>query len=170
MLHLDSQSVLLNALRTIDEERARELMSEEPAVDDLRRTPPVPSERMRSGGIETIVDTYNEALRRLFSAVSGEVKQHIRGEIRSFLGKSSALYKPLFAGVEVGEGGMIDRKRLLQNLAELGDEGGDQLQVGLSELLFFVLFAAGDAVEDQARSGLHRGVAEAMRGLGKHEL
>ena len=161
MLHIDTQSALMEALRRFDELKAKG----QAAQSGLRRPTPVPAEQLPVGGAEAIVDTYNEALRRLFGALGSEVRARLRREAVGFVHNDSVPYHALFRDVEVDREGRLDRDRILENLAGMGDEAVTALQAGLSELLFFVLFAAGDEVDDNAQSGLHRDVSEAMRGL-----
>jgi hypothetical protein len=169
MLHLDAQAVLLDALRRIDEDQARELVEEQPAAGELRRIPPVPPDRLGTRGTSIIISTYNEALRRLFSAIGNDVKRHIQEEVKSFMARENVAYAGIFHGVEIRPSGLIDPSKLADNVGQMGSDATDHLQVGLSELLFFVLFAAGDAVDEQAKAVLHQRVAEAMHGLAESD-
>jgi hypothetical protein len=161
MLHMSTQTVLLNALRRIDEEKARALLEPKEGSMDRRSSP----EELTSAGASALVDTYNEALQRLFAAVPAASRSQLLTEAKTLLHDNARPFHEAFKGVVVQPDGRLDKIRLLANLDSNKELGSAHLQVGLSELLFFMLFAVGDSIDVRAKAALHREVTEAMKTL-----
>ncbi len=176
MLHLDTQTVLLESLRRLDEEAHEPEPDPEPEFDpsefeehNLTRAQPVAQSDLPIDGPTVIIDTYNEALRSLLTAVDSETRTMLVGEICGFIDDASLLFEDIFDGVGVSDAGELDRETIMNNLASSKNpDAVDQLQTGLSEMLFFLLFAAGDAVEDRVQNALRQNVAITLRKLPQH--
>jgi hypothetical protein len=159
MLRLDVRELLIEGMRRIDEE----------AHDaELSRARPVASEHLPTDGERQILSTYSEALRRMFSNLDASESEAVREEMGGFL-RDSVPYRGLFSGVSLGADGSIDTDLILQNVARLDGEPMMLLQLGLNELLFFGMFAAGDALEHDVERALQRDVALALQALPKSE-
>jgi hypothetical protein len=113
-----------------------------------------------------IIDAYNEAFGRLYGTMSGKGKAAaLRQGVRAFM-SSSVRFAELFRDVVLAEDGTLPRRQLLLNIDGLPDgERLELLQRGLNELLFFVLFVAGDAIDRAEEQELHARVARALEGL-----
>ncbi|HUH06040.1 MAG TPA: hypothetical protein VML75_28815, partial [Kofleriaceae bacterium] len=113
---------------------------------------------------ERIVDAYNEALVQLFAGTSASLGEMLRSEVGGFLEDNEA-YQDLFQGVRLSDSGSLG-VGVLENLSSI-DRGEPLmiLQEGLNELFFFLLFAAGDALDHQLEQGLQTRVAEALAAL-----
>jgi hypothetical protein len=86
---------------------------------------------------------------------------------RGFLADASSRFAPLWKGLQPGRDATVDAERLLANLALLQGPaaGGDPARTlfdGMRELLFFLLFAAGERLD--------RGADEALSGEVKRRL
>lgn len=159
MLRLDVRELLIEGMRRIDEEAH---------VEELSRARPVATEHLPTDGERQILRTYNEALRRLFANLDEAEGAGLREEMGGFL-RDSVPYRGVFSGVELGADGSIDTDLILQNVGGLDGEPTMLLQLGLNELLFFGMFAAGDALEPDVERALQRDVALALQALPKSE-
>ena len=159
MLRLDVQELLLEGMRRLDEER-----SDGEVDDELRRRPPIPAHQLPPDGPARIVATYDEAFQRLFMAIDEREREPLRAEITGFIEDSSA-YEELFEGVTLEADGALVGD-ILANLRCVTT--GDPvviLQLGLSEMLFFAMFAAGDALDSKVEQVLQHHVAEVLSSL-----
>ncbi len=162
MLRLDVQHLLLDAIRQLDE--VEEHHEADTHGEELRRTQPVAKEDLPDDGISLIITTYNEALRRLFATVGNAARGALLREAVRFI--QDAAYAALFAGAVLRGDGTLPSNILLQNMAKIRkDDPSQVLQLALSELLFFLMFAAGDALQPEVELALQRDVADAMRRL-----
>jgi len=171
MLRLDIEHLLLEGMRRLDEAAAA---VPAPIQDeDLRRTIPVSVEHLPDDGAVRIISTYNDALASLFRAVAAEARASLIAEMKRFVA-DSVPYRELFGDAEVTSQGTLLAEKLLGNIAGIRGDGGQGsdggitlLQVGLNELLFFVVFAAGDDLPPEVEQLLQRDVARALERLPK---
>ncbi len=157
MLRLDVAGLLLDSMRRIDEEAK--------APAELSRPHPVDERDLTFEAAAQIVDTYSEALRRLFAALPPEAQASLRQELLTYL-RDSLPYRALFENVTMSEDGTVDTMALMANVSALhADRPLTMIQLGLSEMLFFGMFSAGDALSTEDERALQREVAEALREL-----
>jgi hypothetical protein len=135
------------------------------ATDNLRAEP-VPDAQLPADATETIIEAYNGALARLYGTMSQKGKAaSLKQGVRAFMA-GSARFQDLFRGIVLGDDGTLPRKQLNLNLDGMPDgEKLELLQRGLHELLFFVLFVAGDAIDRHEEQELHERVARALEML-----
>jgi hypothetical protein len=167
MLRLDIGHLLLDGMRQIDEGRANAAIPTELDEEDeaeLRRTRPVSIDDLPADGPTRIIKVYNEALRRLFTAVDEGTRANLKAELERFVA-DSVPYQDLFEGVVVRSDGTLPVDGLVTNLRTISEASITMLQLGLNELLFFVMFAAGDALEADIEERLQRDVARALSDL-----
>ena len=160
MLRLDVRELLIEGMRRIDEEAERHAV--------LARARPVAVENLPTDGERRILDTYNEALRRLFANLASREVSILNAEMTGFL-RDSVPYRALFSRVTLAADGTIDTDIIMGNVKRLSGEPMTLLQLGLNELLFFGMFAAGDALEPDVERKLQRDVALALEGLPSNE-
>ena len=112
--------------------------------------------------------TENDALAKLYPTMAAKGKTaSLRQGVAAFLA-GSARFADLFREVDVGEDGTLAEDRVLVNVRNLpAPERLELLQRGLNELLFFVLFVAGDDIDPQEEKELHERVAKALESLPK---
>ncbi len=163
MMRLDIEHLLLEGMRRIDEAAAA---VPEPIEDDeLRRTRPVSVEDLPDDGAVRIISAYNDALEALFEAVHHDARAELLTELERYVA-DSVPYRDLFRGVDVTDRGTLRAERLFDNMVSVGPRRAlTLLQVGLNELLFFVMFAAGDALPPEVEQVLQRDVARALQKL-----
>jgi Domain of unknown function (DUF4388) len=103
-----------------------------------------------------ILDTFNAVYAKIWRAVDekGKREQLVRG-LDSFLASADE-FAPLFVGVMLAADGRLPRDVLLANLQFAPTNNRvDYLHRGLSELLYFELFTAGEAVDRKEQQELH---------------
>ena len=167
MLRLDVQLLLLDAMRRMDEDDSSGQVVSSTADEELRRIRPVSKDDLPDDGIVLIISTYNEALRRLFSVVEEHVRAFLLRELGRFLGEEG-VHGVLFQGVQVRKDGTLPANALMANMDSIrGKDPYAALQLALSELLFFLMFAAGDALDPDLERVLQGNVARAMSSLPK---
>lgn len=157
MIRLDIKHLLMEGMRRIDESTG---------VDEgeLRQREPIPVADLPPDAGERIVDAYNDALRQLFAGVSDSLGDMLRGELMGFIEDNDA-YQDLFQGVRIDLDGALG-VGLMENVVTIArSEPLTILQQGLNELLFFLLFAAGDALDQVVEQTLQARVAEALANL-----
>ena len=158
MIRLDVEGLLLEGMRRIDEAAASG------ADEELQRSRPIPAAELPADGPARIVATYKDALARLFAAVTVKERLALRTELSRFI-EESVPYRELFANITVGGDGSI-RGDIVANMATItSGEPSTILQLGLNEMLFFIMFAAGDSVEPDVEQVLQRDVARALGAL-----
>ncbi len=158
MIRLDVEGLLLEGMRRIDEAAASE------DDEELQRSRPIPAAELPADGPQRIVATYKDALARLFAAVTVKERLALRAELARFI-KESVPYRELFDKITVGGDGSI-RGDIVANMTNItSGEPSTILQLGLNEMLFFIMFAAGDAVEPDVEQILQRDVARALGAL-----
>jgi hypothetical protein len=135
---------------------------------DLHRQAPIPDESLPANAAAGILRAYNDALAKLYPTMAAKGKTaSLRQGVAAFLA-GSARFANLFKDVHVGEDGTLAEERVLSNVKGLPPaERLELLQRGLNELLFFVLFVAGDAIDPQEEKELHERVAKALESLPK---
>jgi hypothetical protein len=104
-----------------------------------------------------IIDTFNAVYAKVWSAVAEKDKtdQLIIG-VASFIA-SAEEFAPLFVGVSLGADGKLPRDMLSSNLMMAPTNNRvEYLHRGLSELLYFELFTAGEAVDRKEQEELHQ--------------
>jgi hypothetical protein len=112
----------------------------------------------------SIVDTFNAVYAKIFSAVAekGRREQLERGLV-SFLA-SAEEFAPLFVGVQLMPDGRLPRDVVLANLHFAPTNNRvEYLHHGLSELLSFELFTAGEAVDRKEQEELHQKLDAILR-------
>lgn len=157
MLRLDVKQLLMEGVRRLDESGGHGTL-------ELRRREPIPSDRLPPDAGERIFDAYNAALRAMFESLEPAACEAMVSELSSFIDNNEA-HGDLFKGVEIMTDGSLGIE-VLENLGSL--KSGDpmvRLQQGLSELLFYLMFAAGDALDPQVEQVLHGRVAESLAKL-----
>lgn len=157
MLRLDVKMLLMEGVRRLDE-------SGGPGPVELRQRVPIPSHRLPFDAGERIFDAYNTALRSLFRGMDAAACEALLGELLSFLANNEA-HSDLFKGVEVKTDGSLGIE-VLENLTSL--RSGDpliRLQEGMNEMLFYLMFAAGDALDSQVEQVVQERVAKALAEL-----
>lgn len=114
--------------------------------------------------LAAIVRAYNDALGMLYPAIAAKGKANaLRQGVGAFLA-GSARFAGLFKETSIGAEGTLEEDTILDNLEDVAIPNRlDLLQKGLSELLSFVLFVAGDAVAPEEEMRLHERVAEALK-------
>ena len=104
-----------------------------------------------------LIERFNEIFVGIHRAVElrGRADALQRG-IESYLA-SVADFAPLFAGVTLGDDGRLTREQIVANLemAPVANKR-DYLYRGLSDLLRYELFIAGEAVERAEQAEMHR--------------
>lgn len=132
---------------------------------DLRRAP-VPDAALPAAAAGEIIDAYSGALARLYGALSAKGKAaQLREGVTAFL-SGSVRFAELFRDVALADDGKLPRRQLLANVDGLPDgERLELLQTALSELLMFVLFVVGDAIDRREQQELHERVAKALERL-----
>ncbi len=118
-----------------------------------------------------LFDCFNRIYQKVFQAVAARGKEEaIARGIGSFF-QSAGEYAPLFAGVSLSAEGQLPRDPVLANLLSFPAEDKlDYLYRGLNELLYFELFAAGDAVERAGEAELHQELREILRDAPRPEI
>jgi hypothetical protein len=163
MLHLDTTGLLMDGVRLLDEKVLHS--GEVDDEDDLRRLEPVSAHQLPADGLHVIVDTYSKALAGLFDEVGEQTAPTLRDSVRGFI-QDSLPFQELFFGVDVGSDGSLSAKALIDNVAaELNDKSIRNMQLGLSEILFFALFAAGEEVTPELERKIEGQVATQLREL-----
>lgn len=168
-LHLDSQKVLLDALRRVDEAQERKPREQEAGADELFQAGLQRRENSDKGALDSMVDAHNRALLRLFSSLTRDVGAQLRDEVERFLRAMEAC-SPALQNVSIRKHGVLDSEQLSRNLETLGPGGVHHLQSALSELLLFVVFAVADSAGEDASTGQHRGIAEALECVARGAL
>jgi hypothetical protein len=104
-----------------------------------------------------IIDTFNAVFQKIWNAVGekGKGDQLIIG-IASYLASADE-FAPLFVGIALGPDGRLPRDLLTANLMMAPTNNRvEYLHRGLSELLYFELFTAGEAVDRKEQEELHQ--------------
>src|SRR5262249_62207910 len=95
-----------------------------------------------------VVDTFNAVYVKIWRAVAekGKREQLVRG-LDSFLASANE-FAPLFVGITLAEDGRLPRDVVIANLMFAPTNNKvEYLHRGLSDLLYFELFTAGEAVD-----------------------
>jgi hypothetical protein len=126
----------------------------------------IPEGALTAAAVQTVIEAYNVALAKLYAALSAKGKAgSLRQGVRAFL-SGSVRFAELFRDVQLGEDGTLPKRQILANIDGIADtERLDQLQRGLNELLFFVIFVAGDAIDRAEEQAVHERVARALENL-----
>lgn len=132
---------------------------------DLRRAP-VPDKELPADAAGAIVEAYSGALARLYGAMSARGKLgELREGMKAFL-TGTARYADVFRNVTVSDDGKLSARQLVANVDGLPEgERLELLQRALGELLMFVLFIVGDAIDRREQQELHERVAKALERL-----
>ncbi len=132
----------------------------------LERPRPVPGELLPEGADALIVEAYNGAFRRLHATLTAKGKdQQVADDTAAFLAETDR-FGDLFRDLQLLPDGALSPPAILANISGIPDPGRlDLLQRGLSDLLFFLLFIAGDSVEGHEQRELHEQVAIALEML-----
>jgi hypothetical protein len=133
---------------------------------ELRRRRPVPRASLPADAVGLIIDAYNGALVQLNATMSERGKvQALRQGVRAFL-SGNVRFAELFRDVSLGDDGSLPKRQLLLNIDGLAEEERlDLLQRGMNELLFFMLFVAGDAIDRGEEQALHQHISHALATL-----
>jgi hypothetical protein len=132
----------------------------------LERPRPVPGELLPEGADALIVEAYNGAFRRLHATLTAKGKdQQLTDGTAAFLAQANR-FGDLFRDLQLLPDGALSAPALLANISSLPNPDRlDLLQRGLTDLLFFLLFIAGDSVEGDDQRDLHEQVAVALEML-----
>ena len=116
---------------------------------------------------------------RTFNAIFSEVLAEVRreGQDEAFLQAANVALAgqaltavPVLRGLQFNDEGMLPEAALLASFAkarsQLGSEPVASLREGLSEVMFFLLFQAGELLESRADEELARRVKELLSALG----
>ncbi len=106
--------------------------------------------------LAAVVDTFNEVYRKIFAEISasGKLDQLQAGLTSFFHGETS--FGELFAGIEPAEDGTIPPQAILDNLRRLDVHNrSDYLYQALNELLFLLMFTAGQTLSEEDERDLH---------------
>jgi hypothetical protein len=104
-----------------------------------------------------ILDTFNAVFVKIFSAVADQGRRdQLERNLISFFG-SAEEFAPLFVGVQLLPDGRLPRDVVMANLHFAPTNNRvEYLHRGLSELLYFELFTAGEAVDRKEQEELHQ--------------
>ncbi len=104
-----------------------------------------------------ILDTFNTVFAKIFSAVADKGRrEQLESNLVSFFG-SAEEFAPLFVNVQLLPDGRLPRDVLMSNLQFAPTNNRvEYLHRGLSELLYFELFTAGEAVDRREQEELHQ--------------
>lgn len=162
MLRLDVQQLLMDGMRLLDESRDR--ASRPDRDDELRRRRPVAAGALPPDGARRIVEAYNGALRTLFGSIDEAARAALLDDLREYL-QDNAEQDPLLRDVDVDGDGSLG-VQLLANVALIRDaDPAAHLQLSLNELLFFMMFVAGDLLAPGVEQRLQQEVARALHAL-----
>jgi hypothetical protein len=116
---------------------------------------------------------------RTFNAIFAEVLEEVRRQGRgpAFLQAANTALAgqaltdlPVLRGLQLGADGMLPERRLLEAFArsrgQLGSEPVASLREALSDVMFFLLFQAGELLESRADEELARRVKDLLAALG----
>jgi hypothetical protein len=114
----------------------------------------------------------------VFNVIFREVRNEVarRGRLETFLAQANAAMQantltqiPVMFGMMFGEDGGLNQDRLLaqyeQLKGQLGSEPLGSLRMALSDVMFFLLFQAGELLEQRADEDLARRVKELLATL-----
>ena len=110
-----------------------------------------------SPSVGETLDKYNHIYARIQALVAFHGRPDVMSRgLRSFF-LSAVEFAPLFIGVKLLSDGRLPREQMLANIAmaPISDKVAF-IQRGLNELLFFVLFTAGEAVDRRREGELHQ--------------
>ncbi len=103
-----------------------------------------------------VVETFNDVYQKIFTELStrGKLEQLQAGLSSFFHGEST--YDRLFDGIEPNDDGSLPADRLLKNLHTLDVQNrSDYLYQALNELLFLLMFTAGQTLSEADEQALH---------------
>jgi hypothetical protein len=134
--------------------------------ESLERPRPVPGEMLPMGSDTLIIEAYNGAFRSLRASLGAKGQGPQFDDAATDYLSQADRFAEMFRDLKPLPDGTIDSPSLLSNIAGLPDvERLDLLQRGLSDLLFFLLFIAGDSVAGSEESELHEQIAIALEML-----
>ena len=115
-----------------------------------------------------VIAAYADAMTKLHGVMALKNKSNeLREALDSFVAGSER-YGALFQDVAMSEDGTLPTDRLLTNARSIPEDTRlDSLQRGLSEMLFFALFVAGDSIDRDEERALQTKVAEALESIRK---
>jgi hypothetical protein len=119
------------------------------------------------GGEGAIIDSANEALRRVFQTASAAGKeQALRDNLASFM-QGMGLYPILFRDAGPGPDGSLDAARVLENLEKIAatDDRERVLKDLLHQLASFALFTTGALLGEKREAPLRKSISQTMRAL-----
>jgi uncharacterized protein DUF4388 len=127
-----------------------------------RTRTPVPAPPTGAPG--DTLDAYNLIYARIQALVASHGRPDLMSRgLRSFF-LAVDEFAPLFAGVTLLSDGRLPREQVLANLAIAPvSDRADYLQRGLNELLFFVLFTAGESVDRTREAELQQRLNQLLR-------
>ncbi len=108
-----------------------------------------------------VVETFNEVYRKILAEVQakGRVEQLRRGLLSFF--ENPGDFADLFRGVVPAEDGSLPAARIAQNLSSIEvSNRNDYLYQALNELLFFMMFNAGQALDEEEERALKQKLDE----------
>ena len=103
-----------------------------------------------------VVDTFNEVYRKIFAEISARGKSdQLKAGLSSFF-RGETSFGALFKGIEPNEDGSLPATKLLDNLHALDiPNRSDYLYQALNELLFLLMFTAGQTLSEEDEKALH---------------
>ena len=138
-----------------------------PAIPPPRRSAPPPPPRPVVLTVERVVSVFNTIFREVRDEVAA------RGTLEPFLISANAALKgngvstsPVLSGLMFDEGGVLPAAQLVARYGQLSTEGQlgsepiNSLKQALSDVMFFLLFQAGELLESAADEELARRVKE----------
>ena len=144
----------------------------EPVSVAPKRPAPAPAPKPVVITVEMVVNVFNTIFREVRDEVAA------RGTLEPFLTSANAALKgngvstsPVLTGLMFGDDGMLDHAMLVERYGQLSAEGqlGAEpivsLKQALSDVMFFLLFQAGELLESAADEELARRVKEHLATL-----
>lgn len=125
-----------------------------------------------SGGLPSIVEVSNQALRVIHKAVDAQGKgDQLRQNLASFA-SGAGVYDMLLRGAGPDERGALNTDRVVENtsLVSTPNEEESTLQQMLREYVSFALFSAGAALGAEVEAQLNREIAPLLTGLQPHTM
>lgn len=113
-----------------------------------------------------IIDTYNAVFQRFYAEIQAKGNASALREALDSFFQGDTSFTTLFHGVAMSGDGTLPAPLLLDNLARVEvDNKIQHLHTGLSELLFFEMFTAGEAISHQEEEGLQNKLNAIFRDL-----
>lgn len=120
----------------------------------------------RPDAAAAIIDTYNAVFERFFGEIRAKGNEAALTEALDSFFKGDTTFTTLFEGVTLSDGGTLPRPLLQDNLVRVEvDNKIQHLHTALNELLFFMMFTAGEAIPHQEEEALQKKLSAIFRDL-----